>query len=248
MEENLKEHLEKWLPFIETFGLLMIELHTIAPHIAAQMLENCCNGLWRYPWFQRTNTFWTWCFSESNRRAWFGIRPQAFFKYPNNELCTVSIHCQPINTKYAICYDLPFGHIRYPYWSNRTFTAMFWVVGRVEEDHWVDFDFFGHQLVVHLKQPILKRPIPIRWWKKRPRLAFWGGFGYGNFWCPCYDLKEKTFRSSSNLTSDLRTSREQATMFSKTRLEMPWSLRPSRTWISFCEIIFLRLRCLNDEK
>ncbi|MCF6131867.1 class I SAM-dependent methyltransferase [Flavobacterium wongokense] len=35
VEDNLLEHLKKWSPFVEKFGLLIIELHTIAPELTA---------------------------------------------------------------------------------------------------------------------------------------------------------------------------------------------------------------------
>jgi hypothetical protein len=35
VEDNLLEHLKKWAPFVEKFGLLIIELHTIAPGLTA---------------------------------------------------------------------------------------------------------------------------------------------------------------------------------------------------------------------
>lgn len=38
VEENLQEHFQKWKPYVEKFGLLVIELHTIAPEIAARNL------------------------------------------------------------------------------------------------------------------------------------------------------------------------------------------------------------------
>ena len=38
VEDNLLEHLNKWSPYVRKFGLLMIELHTIAPHLTAANL------------------------------------------------------------------------------------------------------------------------------------------------------------------------------------------------------------------
>jgi hypothetical protein len=35
VEDNLLEHLNKWSPYVRKFGLLMIELHTIAPNLTA---------------------------------------------------------------------------------------------------------------------------------------------------------------------------------------------------------------------
>lgn len=38
VEDNLLEHLQKWSPFVEKFGLLLIELHTIPPELTAANL------------------------------------------------------------------------------------------------------------------------------------------------------------------------------------------------------------------
>lgn len=38
VEDNLLEHLQKWAPYVEKFGLLMIELHTVPPDLVAQNL------------------------------------------------------------------------------------------------------------------------------------------------------------------------------------------------------------------
>ena len=38
VEDNLLEHLNKWKPYVEQFGLLLIELHTIKPELAAESI------------------------------------------------------------------------------------------------------------------------------------------------------------------------------------------------------------------
>ena len=38
VEDNLLEHFKKWSPYVHKFGLLIIELHTIAPHLTADNL------------------------------------------------------------------------------------------------------------------------------------------------------------------------------------------------------------------
>ena len=38
VEDNLREHLQNWAPYVEKFGLLVIELHTIAPELIAANL------------------------------------------------------------------------------------------------------------------------------------------------------------------------------------------------------------------
>ena len=36
--ESLKEHIEKWTPYVQKYGLLLIELHTVKPQLVAQNL------------------------------------------------------------------------------------------------------------------------------------------------------------------------------------------------------------------
>ena len=36
LEQNLKEHLTKWAPYLKKYGLLIVELHTINPLLSAQ--------------------------------------------------------------------------------------------------------------------------------------------------------------------------------------------------------------------
>ena len=38
VEDSLLEHLSKWKPYVERFGLLMIELHTAKPELVSQNL------------------------------------------------------------------------------------------------------------------------------------------------------------------------------------------------------------------
>ena len=93
VEENLKEHLEKWLPFIETFGLLMIELHTIAPHIAAQNVgKTAATAYDATHGFSDQYILELDVFLKVIEELGLESDPKHFSKYPNNELATVSIH------------------------------------------------------------------------------------------------------------------------------------------------------------
>ena len=38
MQQNLKEHLKKWYPYLKKYGLLIVELHTIDPILASKNL------------------------------------------------------------------------------------------------------------------------------------------------------------------------------------------------------------------
>ena len=37
VEQSLKEHFEKWLPYVSQYGLLLVELHTIDPEDASNL-------------------------------------------------------------------------------------------------------------------------------------------------------------------------------------------------------------------
>lgn len=93
VEQNLKEHFQKWLPFIDKFGLLMIELHTIAPEIAADHVGKTAATA-----YDATHGFSDQYILEldvfTNVIHELGLEslPQHFSKFPNNELATVSIH------------------------------------------------------------------------------------------------------------------------------------------------------------
>ncbi len=93
VEENLKEHFEKWKPFIEKFGLLLIELHTINPELAAKNI-----GKTAVTAYDATHGFsdqyileidvFMKILNELNLQT----LPEHFSKFPNNELATVSIN------------------------------------------------------------------------------------------------------------------------------------------------------------
>ena len=93
VEENLKKHLKNWAPYVQNFGLLIIELHTIAPDLIAQHLGrtaatayNATHG------FSDQFILEIETFNKVAREA--GLHPQEehFVKYPNSELATVSIN------------------------------------------------------------------------------------------------------------------------------------------------------------
>ena len=93
VEQNLKEHIEKWEPFIENFGLLLIELHTINPKIAARNL-----GKTAVTAYDATHGFSDQyiveleVFQNVIKEIGLDLVEQHFSKFPNNELATVSIH------------------------------------------------------------------------------------------------------------------------------------------------------------
>lgn len=93
VEDNLRLHLEKWKPYIQRFGLLTIELHTVPPELVAQNL-----GRTPATAYDATHGFSDQYIVEVDafkRVAEFcGLQsdPAVFKRYPDSDLATVSIH------------------------------------------------------------------------------------------------------------------------------------------------------------
>jgi len=93
VEDNLKEHLSKWAPYVEKFGLLVIELHTIPPQVTAANLGRTAATA-----YDATHGFSDQYIVEipifNKIAAEAGLYPDEnhFSKFPNSELATVSIN------------------------------------------------------------------------------------------------------------------------------------------------------------
>lgn len=93
VEANLKEYLQKWKPFVDKFGLLLIELHTINPEIAAQNV-----GKTAVTAYDSTHGFSDQYIIEVEHFlkvcSEIGLHPDrnAFRKFPDSELATISIN------------------------------------------------------------------------------------------------------------------------------------------------------------
>ncbi|MFK7907947.1 MAG: class I SAM-dependent methyltransferase, partial [Chitinophagales bacterium] len=93
VEDNLREHLQKWTPYVEKFGLLVIELHTISPTVTAQNLGKTAATA-----YDATHGFSDQYIVEievfKKVAAEAGLFPveKHFTKFPNSELGTVSIN------------------------------------------------------------------------------------------------------------------------------------------------------------
>jgi SAM-dependent methyltransferase len=93
VEDNLKEHLQKWAPYLVRFGLLVIELHSIAPHLTAKNLGKTAATA-----YDATHGFSDQYIVEievfNKVAAEAGLIPDKkhFRKFPNSELATVSIN------------------------------------------------------------------------------------------------------------------------------------------------------------
>lgn len=93
VENNLFEHLKKWEPYVSRFGLLVIELHTIAPHLTAKNL-----GLTAATAYDATHGFSDQYIVEPEvflkvaRAAGLHPDPQHSVKFPDSDLATVTIN------------------------------------------------------------------------------------------------------------------------------------------------------------
>ncbi len=93
VEDSLLEHLIKWKPYIEKFGLLVIELHTLPPKLVAQNLGKTAATA-----YDATHGFSDQFILEidvfNNIAKEAGLEADGKYqaKFPNNELANVSIN------------------------------------------------------------------------------------------------------------------------------------------------------------
>tara|TARA_R110000850_G_scaffold241496_1_gene366118 strand:- start:40430 stop:42043 length:1614 start_codon:yes stop_codon:yes gene_type:complete len=93
VEANLKEHFQKWKPYIQNFGLLVVELHTLPPDRAAKHL-----GKTAVTAYDATHGFSDQyiveldVFLEMLQKIGLKSVQKNFSKYPESNLATVSIH------------------------------------------------------------------------------------------------------------------------------------------------------------
>ena len=93
VEDNLLLHLKKWAPYVEKFGLLVIELHTIPPALAARNLGRTAATA-----YDATHGFSDQfiveieVFHKIAEEAGLHLDREHFYKFPNSELATVSIN------------------------------------------------------------------------------------------------------------------------------------------------------------
>ncbi len=93
VEASLLEHLQKWKPYVEKFGLLIIELHTIDPMLTANNLgKTAATAYDATHGFSDQYILEVDVFRATAIKA--GLLPDDnhFAKFPNNELATVSIN------------------------------------------------------------------------------------------------------------------------------------------------------------
>ncbi|MBC3847088.1 class I SAM-dependent methyltransferase [Winogradskyella echinorum] len=93
VEASLLEHLEKWKPYVEKFGLLIIELHTISPELTSKNLGKTAATA-----YDATHGYSDQYILEVDvfraMAKQVGLIPDDnhFAKFPDSELATVSIN------------------------------------------------------------------------------------------------------------------------------------------------------------
>ena len=93
VEDNLLEHLLKWSPFVSKYGLLLIELHTIAPEIAARNIgKTAATAYDATHGFSDQYIVEIDVFNKIAAESGLFPDPNFFRKFPDSEVATVSIN------------------------------------------------------------------------------------------------------------------------------------------------------------
>jgi hypothetical protein len=93
LEENLLRHLRRWAPYVGRFGLLVLELHTLPPAIAAANLERTpAVGYDGTHGYSDQYLVELPIFLQSAREAGLHADPRYQCKFPSSELATVSLN------------------------------------------------------------------------------------------------------------------------------------------------------------
>ncbi len=93
VEDSLLEHLQKWKPYVEKFGLLIIELHTINPKLSASNIGKTANTA-----YDATHGYSDQYILEvdvfKKIAIEAGLNPDNnyFSRFPNSDLATVSVN------------------------------------------------------------------------------------------------------------------------------------------------------------
>ena len=93
VEYSLLEHLKKWKSYVEKFGLLIIELHTIKPELTAKNIgKTAATAYDATHGYSDQYIIEIEVFNKIAEEA--GLKPDKnyFSKFPNNDLATVSVN------------------------------------------------------------------------------------------------------------------------------------------------------------
>lgn len=93
VEASLKQHLEKWKPYVHKHGLLLIELHTIAPALtAANLGKTAATAYDATHGFSDQYIVELEVFNKVCAEVGLQAEPRMVRRFPDSELATVSIN------------------------------------------------------------------------------------------------------------------------------------------------------------
>lgn len=93
VERNLKDHFKRWSPYIRKYGLIVIELHTIAPHLTASNLgKTAATAYDATHGFSDQYILEISSFKKILQELGLQSDPKYFAKFPDNDTATVSIN------------------------------------------------------------------------------------------------------------------------------------------------------------
>lgn len=93
VENSLLEHLVKWKPFVEKFGLLIIELHTVPPELAAKNIgKTAATAYDATHGYSDQYIIEVDIFNTIAKAAGLEADPRYYTKFPDSELATVSVN------------------------------------------------------------------------------------------------------------------------------------------------------------
>ncbi|NQY06530.1 MAG: class I SAM-dependent methyltransferase [Flavobacteriaceae bacterium] len=93
VEDSLLEHLKNWEPYVKTFGLLLIELHTIAPELIAENIgRSPATAYDATHGYSDQYIVEVDVFQKIAKEAGLFPDETLFRKFPNNDLATVTIN------------------------------------------------------------------------------------------------------------------------------------------------------------
>lgn len=93
VEDSLLEHLTKWKPYVERFGLLMIELHTVNPKLVAKNIgETAATAYDATHGYSDQYILEVDVFNNVAKEAGLHPDPNYFAKFPDSDLATVSVN------------------------------------------------------------------------------------------------------------------------------------------------------------
>ena len=93
VEDSLVEHFKKWKPYVQRFGLLIIELHTIDPKLAARHLgKTAATAYDATHGYSDQYIMELDIFHDIAREAGLRLDESHFSKFPNNQLATISVN------------------------------------------------------------------------------------------------------------------------------------------------------------